>query len=376
MLVWRLDALAAVAVAVFAWGAAWFLWTGAAASTRERRAALLVALMGTALLADPGLVLLAGSAPAAFAGGYVRGVLLVVLPLAQLALVRELPGRGVAALRTWPALFVGLVLTLLGLIVALARPDWVVARVQDSLAFDGWVAVPGIVTKVALAAWLVTLAFGALVAALATSPRADKEQADAMRSWLAAYVALSIGESLSLFLFLWALGDPMASTSGWFVTFAHVFAALPLALFTVFVLQAVARERSSGARRRARRFVSGTTVVAIFTFPIVLGGELLERLFNVTDVVGAMLVAVMLAVALRPIQWLADRVARRVVNEPAGRKSGAAELYRAAIEGAFGDGEINPKEQRTLDRLSDQLGLSPAEAKRIEAETLGRLRSR
>ncbi|MEX0893635.1 MAG: hypothetical protein WEB88_15830, partial [Gemmatimonadota bacterium] len=123
---------------------------------------------------------------------------------------------------------------------------------------------------------------------------------------------------------------------------------------------------------RVKRTVQRSTVLGSFAGAFFIGGEAFEQILPVDGFVLGILAATAVALAFRPLQRLAERVAERAVpgvDESADYLTERRfEVYRDAIEGALADGSISQRERAILGKLQESLGIEPAAARRIEAE--------
>jgi hypothetical protein len=115
-----------------------------------------------------------------------------------------------------------------------------------------------------------------------------------------------------------------------------------------------------------------STVVAMIAGGFIVASEILESMIPVSGTTVSIAVAVVILIVLRPMHRFAlgmtDRLMSSVQNTPEyldGRKNS---VYRAAMEGAVEDGIVTETERRILDRLREELGISPDDAAAIENE--------
>jgi hypothetical protein len=123
------------------------------------------------------------------------------------------------------------------------------------------------------------------------------------------------------------------------------------------------------------RFVlrQGSAGVLIATVFLVMS-EALESVVAVDGLVAGVLLAMLVAVFLRPAQTLAERMVVKLMPNvnpnDAYLEERRFEIFRAALESAAIDGKISPDEREMLDRLQAELGLDAGLAKRLEREAL------
>jgi hypothetical protein len=115
-----------------------------------------------------------------------------------------------------------------------------------------------------------------------------------------------------------------------------------------------------------------STVGALIVGGFIVGSEILELLVPVSGALLSFLVAIVILLMLRPIQRLALRMTNRLMygvqNTPEYLNTRKLDVYRATLEGILQDGIITDKERKILDRLRDNLRISPGEAVELEKE--------
>jgi hypothetical protein len=115
-----------------------------------------------------------------------------------------------------------------------------------------------------------------------------------------------------------------------------------------------------------------STVAAMIAGLFIVASEVLESMISVSGLTLSVLVAVGILIILRPMHRFALRVTDRLMSgvqdTPEYLDARKNSVYRAAIEGAVEDGIVTDKERRILDRLREELGISPDDAAQIENE--------
>lgn len=115
---------------------------------------------------------------------------------------------------------------------------------------------------------------------------------------------------------------------------------------------------------------AGAMIAGVF----LVMSEALESVVAVDGLVAGVLLAMLVAVLLRPAQTVAERVAvglmPNVRPDDAYLEQRRLSIFEAALESATLDGEISRDERELLDRLQSELGLDGELARRLEMEAL------
>lgn len=115
---------------------------------------------------------------------------------------------------------------------------------------------------------------------------------------------------------------------------------------------------------------AGALIAAVF----LIVSEALESVVAVDGLVTGVLLAMLIAVLLRPAQTVAERVAAglmpNVRPDDAYIEQRRLAIFKATLEGATIDGHISQDEREMLDRLQSELGLDGELARRLEREAL------
>lgn len=214
-------------------------------------------------------------------------------------------------------------------------------------SIDAWRrAQPSTVQKVRMKAFAV--AFGTRDAMLLTV--------------LAVWLVLGFGPESPVSSYVWAWWAPIG---------------VPLSFLAYLVLltYGILKTQLFDIDIRIRKGVKATTLTLFFvvTFFVAeqLGQSIIsERAGPYVGFAGAGL----LAVAIEPLRRVADRIANKTVPGATESAEYIAQrktaVYRAALEGAYEDGDITPKERTMLTRLAAELSLHPDEMSAIEHDVV------
>jgi hypothetical protein len=117
---------------------------------------------------------------------------------------------------------------------------------------------------------------------------------------------------------------------------------------------------------------AGALIAGVF----LVVSESLESVMDVDGLVAGVLLAMLVAIFLRPAQKVAEQLAGRlfpdVRPDDVYFEQRRLAIYQAALESATIDGEISTDERELLTRLRVELGLSPELSERLEREALTR----
>lgn len=124
---------------------------------------------------------------------------------------------------------------------------------------------------------------------------------------------------------------------------------------------------------RIKWTIQQSSIAAVFVAVFFLVSEaaatfLSDRLGTVFGLLAASLLVFLLAPLERAAARLADAAMPSVQPTPEYASFRKLQIYAAALEGAFQDGEITGRERAMLDNLSRTLGVHAADAARLEAE--------
>lgn len=204
------------------------------------------------------------------------------------------------------------------------------------------------------------LAAPAVLVAAAIRGESDDLRGDAVRYSAACALAIAV-----------AFGTIFASGLDVFLVATGV---LRLALPTL-VAYALLRHQLFDIDLKVRWGIEQGTVGAIFAAAFVFASEVLEEFIPVDGPVLGIVAAGLLALALRPIQRVAHRMAVQVVSgsepiESLDEEQGL-DLYRQQARIVWSDDQVTSKERAALDNLREELGIDGSRAERIEAEVAG-----
>lgn len=148
---------------------------------------------------------------------------------------------------------------------------------------------------------------------------------------------------------------------------------MPLPLFVAYAL---VRYQLFDLDVKVRRTVKRSALLFVFLAVFFLGSETAEIV--VSEQIGPLFglgAAVLLTLALRPVERLAGRVAAAVV--PGARTveemdpDERLDLYREQVAIAYADGNLTDKERRMLKAARERLELSEDEADAVESRVIG-----
>ncbi len=123
---------------------------------------------------------------------------------------------------------------------------------------------------------------------------------------------------------------------------------------------------------QVRRGVQKGTLAAIFVALFFLISEgsasfLSDRFGSVAGLLGATLIVFLMSPLHRMSEWLSGQVVR-VDDGQEYKAYRKLQMYAAAVEDSLAHGEIGPAQRSLLDRLSESLDVSSADARRIESD--------
>ena len=146
--------------------------------------------------------------------------------------------------------------------------------------------------------------------------------------------------------------------------------ALVYFFYVLLLAYAVLRMQLFDIHLKVKFVIQKGTVVALVGGMFLIGSELLEALLPVQSTILGIVVALVILLLLRPIQWLALRlvggIMQGVEDTTSYMEVRRIEVYRAAYEGAMEDGTITYKEETILARLRQKLDVFEAEVELIE----------
>lgn len=336
---------------------------------RRRLTALLLAEAVTVVTSGVGLSALANTAVLFYAFGiihYAGDALLLALYIPFLAHALDAPIA--RKLRGWPervvfALGVGLA------IVVLLRPLWFL---QPAVPVDGrYVRFDAPArTMWSVIATLLVLAYGfGLIASLASWSTAQAELARRR----ARTFALAFGTRDFVWGGVYAIGMSGLPISGTTMRGLLVTYAISLTLYLLLLAYGVVTTQLFDIELKLKWTVRQGTIAAIFVAVFFFVSEsatlvLSERLGPLVGIAAASL----LILVLEPLKRFAGHISNAALPHAQETAEYAAfrklQVYHAALESAYADGAVTPKERAILDSLCKSLGIHPGDAQRLEAE--------
>lgn len=166
-----------------------------------------------------------------------------------------------------------------------------------------------------------------------------------------------------------AQGPGFVGWLGW--NWFQVVPAIGVLLYVPVLTYGLLRAQIFDIDLKLKRGIEGGTILAIFAVAFFIAeeiGQLIvsQRAGPYVGLAGAGLVAL----AIVPLRRFAHRVAGKAMPAADGSAEYLSrrklEVYRAAVEGAYEDGEITDKERAMLNRLAAELVIGPHEMARIE----------
>lgn len=232
-----------------------------------------------------------------------------------------------------------------------------------------WGAAIWALAGVHLASLAVVLATLVLLARLAVAVPTTRRSIAVY--WAATVLAMLTGVPADVGLLL-----DVGSREGWVAYLAVVDGIWTLAM-PILVAHAILRHGIFGADPRVTLGLRRGTVAALLLAAFFVATEVANNFLQVSGgwIFGSIAAGIMLFAA-SPLQRAAERwtqlpQGRPTPDAPNARGFDAAELYRDHLRVIWADGNVSTKERALLRQLRDRLGLSPADAERLEDEVLG-----
>lgn len=214
------------------------------------------------------------------------------------------------------------------------------------------------------ATWGIVAAIGAYRESTAGSPTRTQAK------WYA--VTFIVWETLQLTAFTIleiAFRSNEASVDLYTLAAGILFPAASL-LFLLMLAYAILRAQLFGIELKVKAGLRRSLIGAPFVVVFFVANETLEGLIAVEGYVIGLVAAGAVALLFVPLQRgasrLTDRIMPGVADTAEYRASRAEELYRAAVEAAWFDGEVTHREAAMLDRLASELGLTAAARRRLD----------
>lgn len=142
--------------------------------------------------------------------------------------------------------------------------------------------------------------------------------------------------------------------------------------FPILVAYAVLRHSMFDVDVRTRLMVQRGSVGAVILAVAFVAAELVSNLLNATfGVLAGSVAAGVMFLMLEPLQRAGRRLADAAV--PQVHSGDRIATYREAVEIAYSDGALSPKDRKHLELARTRLGLSPGDAHALEAEVAARI---
>ncbi len=143
-------------------------------------------------------------------------------------------------------------------------------------------------------------------------------------------------------------------------------------LYIPIVAYGILSVRLLNIQFQVRRSVQKGTLAAVFVALFFLISEgsasfLSERFGSVAGLLGATLVVFLVSPLHRLSEWFSGHVVH-VEEGQEYRSYRKLQMYAAAVEDSLAHGDIGPAQRSLLDRLCESLGVSSADARRIESD--------
>lgn len=370
---WSLWGVPGILSTLVAWGAAFLVFRTDPSRTVNRRLAALLLLEGLWLTGSVGVLFFLESAPTVHAVAVVGTAALAALPFVYLAflgtaldtpLVRPLRSEGAFGLLVLLAVAAGA--------AVLLRPDAFVSAPYEA----GWA--PWNYRLEGLGQSLVQLQGAVHLYGLLAAVSAYL-QPHCCRSLRrrAFWVAVAFG-TRDVYLGLTQLLYPvLRPVTFWGDLVYNPALGLVFLVYVALLSYGVLQAQIFDIDLRIRAALRRSTVAASIAGAFFVGSELLEAVIPVDGTMLGILTAGLIVLLLRPLQRMAERLARRampgVEPTPDYLEARKHEVYRAAVEGALQDGTITDREEAVLARLRSELEIGEDEAGRILETTEERL---
>ncbi len=256
-------------------------------------------------------------------------------------------------------------LSVVSMVVVFARPAWFVLDVY-SPGWAGWNFHYTTLTFRAIQLYGVAslLAIAAVLHALRLAPKGTAFRERAL--WLVAAFAVKDVYLGSIHL----LVPVLRPVPFWGDLIYNPGQGAVIGFYVLVLAYGVLRAQLFDIDLKLRFALQQGTVGAMIAGAFLVASEILERLFPVDGMALGVLLAFLVAVLLKPMQALAHRTANHLVPgiqaTPEYLDQRKLTVYRAALEGAYEDGEVTSKERSILRTLREQLGIDEREATELE----------
>lgn len=248
------------------------------------------------------------------------------------------------------------------------RPEWFIGSLEPAPGLgSGWLPALGPLTAWVGGAALLIQAYGMLVAIDAWR-HADGEMARRQaRTYFLAFIGYDLVAGAWILHFL--TGQPGIAPEWHGVA---TFVPVPVATIwlAVGLTYGILKHQLFDIDLRIKAALRRSVVGAVFAALFVVSSELLERAVPAAGLVAGLLVAVAIAAGMSQVERLAQRIVNRLLpgvsRDARYLERRKEEVYAAAVEGAIADGVVTHRERDILERLRRELGLSEADAHRVE----------
>lgn len=367
---WDWAALPGLVSGLVSWSLAFFVYRARPDRTQNRFLAAFLLFAGLAWASFHGVGTLSTSSAFVYGTGVFFNYAHVTAHLFHLLFVSTLPTPIARPFRSrWGRLVIFWVYWLIVLDLTLWRDQWIVGTVPAA-AEGTWFLEFGLhfalLTPLFMTLFLVGLA-AAIDAYRRAGPGVSRAQT---RAYLMAFAVHDGGLALWT---IWFMVFGATASQATVERLTHWEPPLVNIWMVCFLAWGILKTQLFDIDLRVKIAFERSTVVSAFLVAFWVGGELVEALLPVGEsLLWGLVAAGVVALAFRPLQRAAHRLANRVFTgvEPSDDYLGArkADVYRATIEGALEDGAVTTAERSMMDALRDNLGISVAEAQRIERE--------
>ena len=367
----HLIGLPGILALVCAWSLAFVVLLTGPGLRRDRLLALLLFVEGGAWGTGAGLLYQVGSAQV---GWYLQAVfcfMLLALPGCELAFAGTLPSSLMAPLRSRIGLGLIALATLAAEIFYLSDPQRFVGTMVPAW-YAAWDADLPPITVAAFNLAGVTSVVSLLgsLSAWAQSPRGSwaRRQAKAF--------AIAFGvHDIGLFCGMVLPGHfiPPPPSGQWTDAFVILGCSITSVVFVLLLAYGILKVQLFDIDLHIKRGLRRSTVAAIFVAVFLVVEQLVSNYFSgqFGVLLGAIVAGLMLF-GLDHIRHFAGKLANEAMPSVSATPEYLAyrklEVYRAAYEGLYSDGQVSGKERATLDRLRVKLGIQAADALALEAQ--------
>lgn len=208
-----------------------------------------------------------------------------------------------------------------------------------------------------------------LIASLHALVRAPR---GTVRRSRAAWLAAAFGVRDAFNAFWWTLYPVYRDVPFWGDFLSNIAPMIVALLYIAILTYAVLRVQLFDLDLKLKFALRQGTVGTVVAGGFFVGSEWLESVVPVEGTLLGLLVAGVIVLLMKPLQKVAEgfasRVMRGVRDTPEYREGRKGEVYRAAVEGAVGDGTLTEREREILTHVRDKLGISRERAGELERE--------